>query len=157
MKIFPTKILNFQLVGNQEETLERLNRRTEKSDRLVSISTDKSFVGKVEKNKFRLISSKIENGAFCVMSGIIDEEKGQVKVEIHKVFRFFMSIFLLFPIIGFLILLITKQEEFSLIMVLVVIGQILIIRYAFIELAFKLISQRSLNRLRDVLDIEWIK
>ena len=157
MKIFPTKILNFQLVDNQDETLERLNRRTEKTDRLVSISTDKSFIGSVEGNRFMLISSAIGKGALCVMSGTIDEKKGQVKVEIHKVFRFLLGIFLIFPIITFFVLLITKQEEFSLILILGIIVQILIIRYGFIELAFKLISKDSLNRLRDVLDIEWRK
>ena len=54
-------------------------------------------------------------------------------------------------------MILTKAQEFSPILILVMIGQILIIRYAFIGLAFKFLSRESLNRLRDVLDLEWIK
>ena len=60
-------------------------------------------------------------------------------------------------IIHDLISILTGQEEPNPIFILVVVGQILIIRYAFIGLAFKFLSRQSLNRLRDVLDVEWIK
>ncbi|MBC3760064.1 hypothetical protein H7U19_16775 [Hyunsoonleella sp. SJ7] len=157
MKIFPTKELNFKLIDDQAETLNRLNRRTEKSENLTSQHTDKSFRGIINGNEFKLISSAIGKGAFCVMTGAIESDKGNVKVEIHKVFRILLSIILCFPIVGILIAILTGQEEPNPIFILVVIGQILIIRYAFIGLAFKFLSRQSLNRLRDVLDLEWIK
>ncbi len=91
------------------------------------------------------------------MSGEIESEKGNVKVEIHKVFRILLSVFLCFPIIGLIALTLTKAQEFSPIMILVMIGQILIIRFVFIGFAFKFLSKESLNRLRDVIDLEWIK
>ncbi|KPM30183.1 Hypothetical protein I595_3721 [Croceitalea dokdonensis DOKDO 023] len=91
------------------------------------------------------------------MTGAIETEKGNVKVEIHKVFRILLSVFLLFPIIGLIAMILTKTQEFSPILILVMIGQILVIRYGFIGLAFKFLSRESLNRLRDVLDLEWIK
>lgn len=157
MKIFPTKELNFKLIDDQAETLNRLNRRTEKSENLTSQYTDKSFRGIINGNEFKIISSAIGKGAFCVMTGAIESDKGNVKVEIHKVFRILLSIILCFPVIGILIAILTGQEEPNPIFILVVIGQILIIRYAFIGLAFKFLSRQSLNRLRDVLDFEWIK
>ena len=157
MKIFPTKELKFKLIDDQAETLNRLNRRTEKSKNLTSSYTDKSFRGIIKGNKFKIISSVIGKGAFCVMTGTVESDRGNVKVEIHKVFRILLSIILCFPIIGILIAILTGQEEPNPIFILVVIGQILIIRYAFIGLAFKFLSRQSLNRLRDVLDFEWIK
>lgn len=157
MKIFPTKELNFKLIDDQAETLNRLNRRTEKSDNLTSQYTDKSFRGIIKGNEFKIISSAIGKGAFCVMTGAIESDKGNVKVEIHKVFRILLSIILCFPIIGILITILTGKEEPNPVFILVVIGQILIIKYAFIGLAFKFLSRQSLNRLRDVLDFEWIK
>jgi hypothetical protein len=157
MKIFPTKELKFKLINDQAETLNRLNRRTEKSENLTSQHTDKSFRGIIKGNEFKLISSAIGKGAFCVMTGAIESENGNVKVEIHKVFRILLSIILCFPIIGILIAILTGKEEPNPIFILVVIGQILMIRYAFIGLAFKFLSRESLNRLRDVLDFEWIK
>lgn len=157
MKIFPTKELKFKLVDDQDETLNRLNRRTEKSENLTSSYTDKSFRGIIKGNEFKIISSTIGKGAFCVMTGAIENDTGSVKVEIHKIFRILLSIILCFPIIGISIAILIGQEEPNPIFILVVIGQILIIRYAFIGLAFKFLSRQSLNRLRDVLDFECIK
>jgi hypothetical protein len=154
MKIFPTKELNFRLVNDEVETLNRLNRRTEKSENLTSQFTEKSFRGIINGNEFKLISSSIGKGAFCVMTGKIKSGEVKVKVEIHKVFRILLSIMLLFPIIGIVAITVSEPKEFSLILILVAIGQILIIRFAFIGLIFKFLSTESLNRLRDVLDLE---
>ena len=157
MKIFPTKELKFKLYDSQAETLDRLKRRTEKSENLTSQYTEKSFRGIIQGNEFKLISSKIGKGAFCVMSGVIQSDSGNVKVEIHKVFRILLSIFLFFPIIGMIAIVVGEAKEFSPILILVVLAQILLIRYIFIELAFKTLSKQSLNRLRDVADFEFIK
>ena len=157
MKIFPTKEISFRLIDSHDEPLDRLKRRTEHSENLTSQYTDKSFRGKVNGTRFKIISSAIGRGAFCVLTGEISNDQGKVKVEIHKVFRVLLSLFLMFPIIGLLIMIISGTEDFSPIMILVVIGQILIIRYAFIGLAFRFLSKSSLDRLRDVLDIEWKK
>jgi hypothetical protein len=157
MKIFPTTELKFNLIDNQDETLGRLKRRTEHSENLTSQYTDKSFRGKIDGTNFKIISSTIGKGAFCVMTGEISTDQGKVKAEIHKVFRILLSIILVFPIIGLLIMIFRGTNDFSPIMILVAIGQILIIRYAFIELAFRFLSKASLNRFRDVLDIEWKK
>lgn len=157
MKIFPTIEQEFKLIDNQVETLNRLNRRTEKSENLSSAHTDKSFRGIINGNEFKLISSVIGKGAFCVMTGIIDTDKGNVKVEIHKVFRVLLSILLLLPIIGFVTMTISGMQEFSPILILILVGQILIIRYLFIGLAFRFLSKESMNRFSDVLDLEWIK
>lgn len=156
MKIFPIKELKFKLISDQAETLERLNRRTERSENLTSQYTDKSFRGIINGNKFKIISSTIGKGAFCVMTGSIESEEGNVKVEIHKVFRVLLSILLCFPVIAILIAILTGQEEPDPIFIIVAIGQILIIRYAFIGFAFKYLSKQSLDRLRDVLDFEWL-
>ena len=156
-KLFPTKELNFRLVNDQAETLDRLIKRTERSENLTSQFTDKSFRGLINGNEFKLISSTIGKGAFCVLSGQINSIGGSVKVEINKIFRILLTIILLFPLIGIVIMSIIKTEDFSPFMILIAIGQILMIRYFFIGLAFRFLSTESLNRLRDVIDLEWIK
>ena len=157
MNIFPTKEKEFKLIGDQAETLNRLKRRTERSENLTSQYTDKSFRGIINGNEFKVISSVIGKGAFCVLTGKINSKNGNVKVEIHKAFRVLLSIILCFPVIGITIAILTGSEEFSPVFILVIILQVLMIRYIFIELAFKFLSKQSLNRLRDVLDFEWIK
>lgn len=124
MEIFPTKELKFELIGNQDEALERLRRGTEKSENLTSQFTDKSFRGKIDGTSFKIISSTIGRGAFCVMTGEISSDQGIVKVEINKIFRILLSIILLFPIIGLLIMIISGTEGFSPILILAPIGQV---------------------------------
>ena len=157
IKIFPTKTLRFRLFNGQSESLNRLERRTEKSENLISAHTDKSFRGSINGNRFRIISSVIGKGAFCVMRGEIGSETGTVHVEIHIVFRILLSIFLCAPIVVIPLAVLTGHEEPNPILILVVIGQVLMIRYAFIGVIFKRFSKESLNRLRDVVDFEWIK
>ena len=157
MNIFPTKESEFRLIDDERTTLNRLTRRTEKSEKLTSQYTDKSFRGLINGNEFRLISSVRGLGSFCVMTGKIDSGNGIVKVEINKAFRILLGIVLSLPIVGVCILILTGSEEFSPIPILVAIAQVLIIRYLFIGFAFNFLSKDSLNRLRDVADFEWTK
>jgi len=59
MNIFPTKELEFKLIDDQAETLNRFNRRTEKSKNLTSQYTDKSFRGMIDGNEFKIIEVAI--------------------------------------------------------------------------------------------------
>ena len=92
MKIFPTKELKFKLTDSQEKTLERLNRRTEKSRNLTSAYTDKAFRGIIDGNSFKIISSSIGKGALCVLTGTINTESGNLTVTVHKAFKVLFSI-----------------------------------------------------------------
>jgi ABC-type multidrug transport system fused ATPase/permease subunit len=155
MKLWPTKERHFHFADSKAHTLERLKRRTEYSEWLTSNHTEKSFRGVIEDNHFKLITSEIGFGAFCVMEGTINETTGTIKVTIHNVFKGFLSLFMLFPIAGFIMVTFFDKQEFSWIMLLVVLLQIVIIRFAIIELVFRRLSKRSLKSLRDVLDVEW--
>jgi len=156
MKIFPSNNYIFKIVGEEKETIERLKRRTEMSESLTSQITDKSFRGMIKDNSFKIISSVIGKGAFCVLSGEIINQEGEVKIEINKVFRNLFSLFLCLPIIGFIAQFFSKNEELSMTFLLLIL-QVLMIRYVFIEFAFRIFSKASLNRLIDVLDISYIE
>jgi hypothetical protein len=157
MKIFPTSHYTFKLYGDEKESIERLKRRTEPSESFGSQRTEKSFLGKIDGNSFKIISSEIGRGAFCVMSGKIENNVSFVNVEINKPFRVLLSIILCLPILGLGLSLLLGNIEDVLIIPFVAIFQIIIIRFIAIELAFKFLSKKSLNRLSDVLDIDWIK
>ena len=157
MEIFPSQVYEFGLINAQNETLERLKRRTEESDSLTSKLTEKSFLGKVSGNRFRIISSAIGKGTFCTMTGFISYEKGEVKLEINKPFKILLTILMILPFIAFITQVFSASEEFNPVFILVFLGQVLIIRFLFIGLFFKILSKQSLNRLSDVLDTEWVK
>ncbi len=59
MELYPTKELKFRLINEQVETLTRLNRRTDKSEKLISSDTDRSFLGTINGNKFKIISATL--------------------------------------------------------------------------------------------------
>jgi hypothetical protein len=121
--------------------LERLKRRTEYFECLTTKNTDKSFRGVIEYNHFKLITPKIGFGAFCAMEGNINATTGTFKVTIHKVFKGFLSLFMLFLIAEFIMLTFFDEQEFSWVMPLVLLMQIAIIRFAIIELVFRRLSK----------------
>ena len=157
MKYFPSNFYEFGLIDDQDKTIERLKRRTLISNNLFSQTTEKSFIGKVNENRFKIISSDIGKGAFCSLNGKLNNKSGEVLVEINKPFRVLLSIILLFPVIALIVQIIIKPEDFNLIFLIVCLGQILMIRFLFIEFAYKFLSKQILNKLSDVLDIEWIR
>lgn len=157
MNIFPKSDYTFKIIGEETETLERLKRRTELSESLTSNITDKSFRGIIKDNTFRIISSEIGKGAFCVLTGEIVNKDGQVEVEINKSFRILLTLLLCFPFIRVIAQTFSNKGGFSIIFIFVAILQLLMIRYIFIELAFRRFSKSSLNKLSDILDIEHIE
>ncbi|HQV36164.1 MAG: hypothetical protein KA215_07695 [Flavobacterium sp.] len=157
MKLFPTNTYTFKLFGEETEALDRLKRRTEFSESLSSQCTDKSFRGIIDRNSFRIISSEIGKGALCVLTGKIENKTGEVKIEINKPFRILFSFILCFPLIGIALAIVVGREEIPLLLPFIAILQTLMIRFLFIEIAFRILSKRSLHKLRDVLDLETLK
>lgn len=152
MRIFPIKNFTLILRKSQAQTLKQLEDHTEEAIFLTSQRTDKTFRGEINDNEFRIISSAIGTGAFCVMSGHIGRQKGHVKVEIHKAFKVLLSI-------GFALLISVSSLQFlkhgfdpNLLFLLTV--YILFIRFVFIGLSFRFISKAGLRRMRDVLAIK---
>jgi hypothetical protein len=154
MEIFPKKEFKFKILDSNKETIERLKRRTEHSEKMTSNFTDKSFRGIVDGDEFKIISSEIGKGALCVMIGKIDNDNSYVNVEINKAFRVLFSIISFMPIIALIIAAVKKPNDIF-ILILVGIGQILMIRFFFVGMFFSRMSKQSLSRLRDVLDIEF--
>ncbi len=153
MTIFPTKHIDFELIDTQTETIERLHRRTEASPLLTSAYTNKSFRGKLNGTEFQIISAAIGFGAFCLMTGQIEESRGKVKLEINKAFKVLLSVLLVLPIVAFIAELFNEMSTFQPFLILVAVLQVLMIRFVFIEFGFRFLSKMSLNRLVDVLDI----
>ncbi|MBI1222437.1 MAG: hypothetical protein GC180_07530 [Bacteroidetes bacterium] len=154
MKLFPEKTHLLRLNQQPEAALERLKRQTEYSERLVSQRTSKSFIGSIHGNQFSLISSAIGSGAFCALNGSVTENEVQVDVSINKPFRIILGIFLAFPLVALLTMFAGPGEGHAWMNLIVVAIQLLMIRFVFIELAFRYFSKHSLARLYNVMDIE---
>jgi len=155
MNFFPTIHRTFILCDDYNTTITRLKRRTEYSEYLTSSHTDKSFRGVIENNSFKIISSKIGRGAFCVMKGSINEDQGEVNLEIHRVFKILISIVLALLVIGNIVASFIMPDKFSVFNILMALLMVVFIRFFFVGFAFHFLSKSSLERLKDVLDIEY--
>ncbi|UTW65220.1 hypothetical protein KFE94_11110 [bacterium SCSIO 12643] len=155
-ELFPTTKRKFVLHDSQEDTIDRLRRRTEESYILASKRTDKSFIGDIHNNRFRIISSVIGTGAFCVLTGEINNNEGFVQVKVHIAFKLLIGIPVLVLIILSLISPLLGWEESQMPNIGLLLLLVFFTRYFYVGVSFKVLSKQSLNRLRDVLDVEWL-
>ena len=157
MRIFPRRTYSFTLVDEADETIERLKRRTYLSESLGSQKTDKSFIGTINNSNFKIISAETGHGALCVLAGKIEDDGGEVHIELNKVFKYLFMVLYIFPVVAFIATYLENPQQFSFYLIILVPLQILMIRFFFIEIFFRAFSKRSLLRFRDVLDAKTMK
>ncbi len=154
MKLFPTKNYEVVLSNDYSVSMEHLKSNTDITDLLTSDWTKKAFRGQVHENGFKIISSEIGRGAICVLVGEFDGKNGELEIRIHKAFKVMFSILMLMPIIGFGIAMITNGIEKSIGIMIPAIFAILFLRFVFIELEFRFVSNTGMNKLSKILMIK---
>lgn len=157
MKIFPRNNYEFELTKESSDALSQLEKNTLITESLVSEWTKKVFIGQVNNNRFKIISSKPGYGAFCVLEGNLESKKGTLQIRIHKAFKIMLSIIYVFPIIGFTIALFTKEKEIIISLMVPTLMAIIVFRFIFTELAFRIISNKGLKKLSETIGITKLK
>ena len=157
MKLFPTKNFKAELISDYSISMDNLKSNTDITDSLTSDWTKKAFRGQVSEVGFKIISSEIGRGAVCVLIGKFDENIGEIEVRIHKAFKVMFSILMLMPIIGFGLAILSNGIEKSTGTIIPTIMGILFIRFIFLELSFRFISNTGINKLTDILGIKELK
>ena len=157
MKIFPTNTYEFELTKESSYALSELEENTLITKSIVSEWTDKKFIGQVNENGFKIISSKSGRGAFCILEGNLKSKKGILKIRIHKAFKILLSFIYFFPIIGFTIALFTKEKEIIISLILPTVMCIIVFRFIITELAFRIISKNGLKKLKEIIGINQLR
>ena len=152
MKIFPTSNYEFELISDKSQSLLELEKNT-LSD---SSDSEKLFIGGITENGFKIISAK-SAWAFCVFEGKLESQKGKLKIRIHKTFQIILSIIFLFPIMGFILALFTKEKTEIISLIFPTIISLVIFRFIFTELAFRIISKNGLKSLKKIMGITKLK
>ncbi|WP_207534695.1 hypothetical protein [Desertivirga arenae] len=154
IEFFPSKIYSIKLEKDSGTSLMRLKENTLKKDHLSTELTEKRFIGRVGESDFKIISSVVGKGAFCVLQGNIDASTGSgtVSIAIHKAFRTLISKWCLLPfsIVVFCLFKGNWSSAFSL------LAFVLIIRFIIIEILFKTLSRNSLDELVKVLGVAYL-
>ena len=153
---FPSRTFEFHLNEHNPQVWERLKNNTERSNSLVSMITNRKFIGTVEVGHFRLISSVKGKGALCIIEGNVLENSqvGIINIHVHKVFKVLIFILCLMPVIASLAAILQGNVMLLLPTFLI----ILFMRYFFLVRMFNSISQKALNDLGAIMwVIEFVK
>ncbi len=153
MKLFPNKIFKVELSSDYAVSMQNLKSNTDITELLALKPTNNAFRGKVNENGFKIISSEIGRGAVCVLSGKFKGKTGEIEIRIHNVFKVLFSILMVLPVIAFGITLFTNGIEKSSGIILPMIMAIVFLRFVFIELSFRFISNKGIKKLTDILMI----
>lgn len=154
MKLFPHKYFKAELRSDYLTSVENLKSNTDITDSLTSDWTKKAFRGQVNESGFKIISSEIGRGAVCVLIGKFQGKTGEIEVRIHKAFKVMFSILMLMPIIGVVITLLSKEIEKPFGLIVPIIAGFVFIRFVFMELSFRFISNIGMNKLTKILSIK---
>lgn len=154
MKLFPERKYDVELESEIQDVFLKLKEVTKISNSLVSERTKMQFIGQVKENEFKIISSEIGKGAFCVLKGKFEGRKGMIEINIHKAFRVMLSIIMTFPFIGFGIAIFQNGFVKSISILVLVIMALLFLRFVFMELTFRYVSNKGFNKLKRILVIK---
>jgi hypothetical protein len=150
MKIFPEKDYSIELKNNSSLAISELKSQTLSEEQFFTNWDSQAFSGKIEKNEFKVKLSKKLIGEFCVIEGKLDKKKGILKLSISTTVKFIFIFFVLFAFSGIITAIVQNELEiiFDLIMT------ILVMRFIFLELAFRYVSKRGITKLTETIGIK---
>ena len=156
--IFPNEILVLESELKAEELKKILLENTFKGSLSTSNITKKKFIGKVNENDFKIISSKSPKSVFCVFNGVITEENStriKINLKLHTGFRILFSVGTI--VLASLLLvspieLSEKLGQIFMFLILIIIG-----RFFFINILFNNIAENGINDLKSVLKMNEVE
>lgn len=156
MNLFPTRVYTIELIEDSSIALNQIRQNTKLVDSFVSEITDKAFIGQVQENTFKVISSAKGYGAFCIITGEFQGKEGLIKLKVHHVFKILSSILMLLPILGIILTLFQREVENPIGLLFPAILGIVFVRFVILELNFRIISKKALDRLTETIRISEI-
>ncbi|RNI22613.1 hypothetical protein EFB08_21190 [Rufibacter latericius] len=133
--------------------MEKLKQNTKLNDALVSELTQKAFIGQVHESRFEVISSAPGYGALCVLTGDFQGKEGIINIKIHTAFKVLSLIFMILPIILVGVTLATREVKYPFDLIVPILMAIAFVRFGLLGLGFRTVSNKSLNRLREVINM----
>jgi len=153
MKIFPENDYSIELNNDSSLAISELENQTLSKEQFVTNWNNQAFIGKIEKNEFEVRLSKKIVGEICVLKGKLENEKGTLKIQTGRIFKIIFVAIVLFALSGIVTAIIQNKLEviFHLVMT------ILVMRFIFLELGFRIISKSGINKLTEIIGIKELK
>lgn len=149
MKIFPESNYSIELNNDYLSAIAELKNQTLSKEQYVANWNNQTFIGKIKENEFEIKLSKKLLRELCILNGKLENKKGILKIRTSKVFKNIFIAIVLFSFSG--IITAITQNKLELIFRLVI--AILIMKFIFLELGFRLVSKIVLNKLTEIIGI----
>lgn len=153
MKLFPSRYYSIELQNDSSIAMTELENHTLSDEQFVTNWSNQSFIGKIDDEEFEIKLSKNLYGAFCVLNGKLKNRNGTLEIRVGKTFKILFLIIILFVISRLVVSIIENRLDtlFPLIMTIIVF------RFIFIELGFRIISKIGLDKLTKIIGITELK
>ena len=150
MKIFPEIDYLIELNNDSMSAISELKKRTLSKEQFVANWNNQTFIGEIKENEFEIKLSKKLLGEFCVVNGKLDNRKGKLKIRTSKIFKIIFVAIVLFSLCGVIVAIV--QNKLELIFKVVIV--ILVMRFFFLEVGFRVASKCTLNKLTEIIGIK---
>ena len=149
MKLFPESDYSIELNNDSVFAISELKKRTLSKEQFVANWNNQTFIGEINENEFEIKLSKKLFGAFCVVNGKLDNRKGKLKIRTSKIFKIIFVVIVLFSLSGVIVAI--AQNKLELLFKVVMI--ILVMRFFFLEVGFRIASKYTLQKLTEIIGI----
>ncbi|MDG4716682.1 hypothetical protein [Winogradskyella marincola] len=153
MKIFPEIDYFIELNDDCSLAISELVNQTLSKEQFVANWNNQTFIGKIEKNEFEVKLSKKIIGEFCFLKGKLKNEKGTLKIRTGRIFKIIFVTIVLFTLSGIVTAIVQNKLE----LIFHLVMTILIMRFIFLELGFRIISNIGINKLTEIIGIKELK
>ena len=155
MKKYSEDKFEFKSPLTPDAIVDRLNDRTLKSKYLVMAFTNKDFIGRVEQNTFKILSSSfpLPYGATCIISGTITTTSHiSLTTSLHKAFRVLFIVWIIAIATIFFVLQLPDLNDLLVFAIGMSIGSLLFRLY--LHVMYVMARNKGLEKLKEVLQIE---
>ena len=150
MKIFPEKEYSIELNKDSLLGISELKNQTLSEEQFVTNWNNQPFIGKIDKNEFEVKLSKKIIGEFCVLKGKLENEKGTLEIRTGRIIKIIFVAIVLFAVSGIITAIIRTELE----LIFHLVMTILVMRYIFLELGFRLVSKSGIDKLTEIIGIK---
>lgn len=157
MQLFPKQKYSITLLTDSSKALAALEKVTLSDDQFVANWKKQNFLGKVNATDFQIKLSKKLYGGFCDYKGRLEIQNGTIEIGVSKTIKVLAVALFFLSIIGFLVALFGNTNKNTTQLLVQTILFILILRYVFIEMGFRVIAKMGLRKLAQILEIDTLQ
>ncbi|MEN2400186.1 hypothetical protein GKZ90_0010380 [Flavobacterium sp. MC2016-06] len=150
MKIFPESNYSIELNNDATSAISELKKQTLSKEQFVTNWKNQTFIGKIKENEFEIKLSKKLFGEFCVLNGKVENKKGILEIRTGKILKIIFLALVFFCFSGIIIAIIKNKWE----LIFYFVMTIAVMRFVFLELGFRFVSQYALNKLTEIIEIK---